>query len=94
MSEDLPKDILEKFEELDHLIQDYFQTWWVRNGVQEPGDYIASWAIVANFANIENGAATGYVVEASPQTMPPHAMKGLFLEGVDWVIDRQAGEGE
>lgn len=91
MSKDVPQELQDKLEVIDRLVQDYFKAWWDQGGVHEQGDYIASWAIVANFGNINEAVPSGYIVESVP-AMAPHTMKGLFLEGVDWVIEAQQGD--
>lgn len=94
MNDGVPPELEEKHRVLSDAIEDYFRAWWKHNDVEEPGDYIASWALVANFGNLRDPAPSGYVVETGPTSLPPHAIKGLFSEGVDWTSERQLGEDD
>lgn len=61
----------------------------------EDGDYIDSWAVVINYGNMNHDAmAGGYLVETFPLKTPPHAIKGLLREGIEWVQDAQSEAGE
>lgn len=81
------------YDELDSLIQEYFNQVFKENGSLEDGDYISSWAVVVNFGNLHQfgGAAVGYTVETMPINNPPHATKGLLREGINWVLEAQEG---
>lgn len=81
------------YDKLDALIQEYFKQTLKENGVLEDGDYIASWAVVVNFGNLNrnDGMGVGYSVETMPLKNPPHATKGLLREGIDWVLESQDG---
>ncbi len=81
------------YDKLDSLIQEYFKQSFKENGVLEDGDYIASWAIVVNFGNLNrnDGVGSGYSVASMPAKNPPHAVKGLLREGIDWVLEAQDG---
>jgi len=81
------------YDKLDKLIQEYVKKNFEEQGLEEQGDYIASWALVVNYGNLDrsDGFAGGYLVETMPQNNPPHATKGLFREGVDWIYDAQDG---
>lgn len=86
-----PSDTL--YDKMDQAIQEYFRQVFKENGVFEEGDYISSWALVVNFANLNrfDGAGSGYSVETMPSKNPPHATKGLLREGIDWVLEAQDG---
>lgn len=90
----IPPKLQAMHEELSTKIDEYFRAWWRENGVEEPGDYINAWALVANIGNLEQRSPAGYIVETGPDNMPPHAIKGLFNEGIDWVCEQQEGEDE
>jgi len=82
----------ELFEQLDNLVSRYFKELWAESGQGESGDYISSWGLVAHFANMNDPIdrpSAGYICETSPTSMPPHSMKGLFSEGIDWVDEAQ-----
>lgn len=81
------------YDKLDKLIQEYVKKNFEEQGEQARGDYIASWALVVNYGDLEvaDGFAGGYLVETMPQKNPPHATKGLFREGIDWVLEAQEG---
>lgn len=81
------------YDKLDKLIQEYVKTTFKEQGEAERGDYIASWALVVNYGDLElaEGFAGGYLVETMPQRNPPHATKGLLREGIDWVLEAQEG---
>lgn len=81
------------YDKLDKLIQEYFKKTFAEQGIEEEGDYIASWAVVVNYGNLgrADGMAAGYVVETMPAKNPPHATKGLLREGIDWVLEAQDG---
>lgn len=80
-------------DQLDKLIQEYFKKIFKDNNTLDDGDYIASWAIVVNYGNIDQnqGMASGYSVETMPIRNPPHATKGLLREGIDWILAAQDG---
>ena len=84
----------ELYEKLDKLIQEYVLQNFKENDEHEEGDYIASWALVVNFGNMNkpDDVALGYLVENMPRKNPPHATKGLFKEGIRWVKHAQEGE--
>lgn len=79
------------YDELDTKIQNYIKKTFEDQGLSESGDYIAGWALVVNYGNIErtSSAASGYIVEAMPANSPPHVIKGIFREGIDWVAVQQ-----
>ncbi len=81
------------YDKLDKLIQEYVKKTFQEQGEAERGDYIASWALVVNYGDLElaEGFAGGYLVETMPQRNPPHATKGLLREGIDWVLEAQEG---
>jgi hypothetical protein len=81
------------YEKLDKFIQEYVKKTFTDQGINEEGDYIASWALVVNYGNLDQseGFAGGYLVESMPPKNPPHAIKGLLREGIDWVLDAQDG---
>lgn len=81
------------YDKLDNCIQEYIKALFKEEGSDEEDDYIASWALVVNFGNIDqaDGFAGGYTVETMPAKMAPHSTKGLFLEGIDWVKEQQIG---
>jgi hypothetical protein len=87
--EEIVKSLDDLLNELDNVIQSYFHAHWAEQGVDNPGDAVESWALVANFGNLNEIGMHGYTVEAYPPNMPPHSMKGLFREGIAWVEDRQ-----
>lgn len=89
MSESIPTHLQALYDELDAKIEEYLRAWWKENEVAESGDYIANWVLVANFGNINETAASGYIIESQPSNMPPHAIKGLLMEGVEWVCEMQ-----
>lgn len=81
------------YDKLDKLIQEYVKKNFSEQGLEEQGDYIASWALVVNYGNLDraDGFAGGYLVESMPQKNPPHATKGLLREGIDWILEAQDG---
>ena len=85
--------LLSLHDKLDQLIQEYFKQHFKDNNALEEGDYIASWAVVVNYGNINQnqGMAVGYGVETMPLRNPPHATKGLLREGIDWILEAQDG---
>lgn len=82
------------YEELSVKIEEYFRAWWAERDVEEQGDYVNCWALVANFGNLNAPAPNGYIVETGPTNMPPHGIKGLLAEGVDWVVEMQDLESD
>lgn len=84
------------YDQLDSLIQRYVKKSFADKGLEEKGDYIGSWSVVVNYGNLnyKNPAAAGYLVESMPLNSPPHAIKGLLREGIDWVIEQQDGAFE
>lgn len=81
------------YDKLDKLIQEYVKKTFAEQGLEESGDYIASWALVVNYGNLDraDGFAGAYLVETMPQKNPPHATKGLLREGIDWIYEAQDG---
>lgn len=81
------------YDQLDTLIQRYIKKNFQDKGLEETGDYIGSWSLVVNYGNLDNSnpAAAGYLVESMPLHSPPHAIKGLLREGIDWVLEQQDG---
>lgn len=81
------------YDKLDKLIQEYVKKNFSDQGLEEQGDYIASWALVVNYGNLDraDGFAGGYLVETMPAKNPPHATKGLLREGIDWILEAQDG---
>lgn len=78
------------FEELNTKLNEYIHSVFEDSDISEHGDYVDSWAVVVNYGNMNTGLmAGGYLVEAFPQRMPPHALKGLLREGIKWVEDAQ-----
>lgn len=75
------------YNKLDQAIQDYFKQVDMDLGDYSSGDYIAAWGVVVNQGNLErfNGYAGGYGVQTMPRQASPHAIKGLFNEGIEWV---------
>lgn len=55
--------------------------------------YVSQWALVINMGDLKTGFADEYLVEFSTPNMPPHAMKGLFSEGIDEVDILRQGLG-
>ena len=90
---DGPETIDTLYDNLDKLIQEYVKKHFAEQGLEEQGDYIASWALVVNYGNLDraDGFAGGYLVESMPQKNPPHATKGLLREGIDWILEAQDG---
>lgn len=89
-SEIVPPHLEKLHQELQAKVEEYFRAWWAEMPEgDDPEDYISSWIIVVNYGNLRHKSPSGYTVEAFPSEMPPHAMKGLLNEGVDWVVDRQ-----
>lgn len=90
---DGPETVETLYDKLDKLIQEYVKKNFADQGLEEQGDYISSWALVVNYGNLDyaNGMAAGYLVETMPPKNPPHAIKGLLREGIDWVIEAQDG---
>ena len=83
------------FDELNVKINEYMNSIFEDSGEAEDGDYINSWAVVINYGNMNHDLmAGGYVVATFPHKTPPHAVKGLLREGIDWVIDAQNDTGE
>jgi len=85
----IPEHLQKMHDELSQKIEEYFQAWWAYRNDGDSGDYVSCWALVANFGNLSEASAAGYIVETEPVNMPPHAMKGLLSEGVDWVCEMQ-----
>lgn len=81
------------YDKMDKAIQAYFNKVFEESEESEKGDYIAGWAIVVNYGNLEvnSGYAGDYLVEAMPQKTPPHALKGLLRQGIDEIMDIQYG---
>jgi hypothetical protein len=79
------------YDKLDKAIQDYLKKTAEEQGFSERGDYIANWALVVNYGNLEEEgvSADGYFVEHMPIGMPPHAAKGLLKEGISYIKDKQ-----
>lgn len=80
----------ELYNELDDLIRRYITQVWEENDATEEGDAIGAWALILNYGNYNNRSMTGYTGTFHPQNMAPHAVKGLFGEGVEWVLEQQA----
>lgn len=93
-STDIPPHIEKLYDELNAHVEAYFKAWWAENNVDYDGDYIASWAIIANYGNLDHPSPSGYTVETFPSAMAPHAMKGLFGEAIDWVVEQQASDDQ
>lgn len=78
------------YEELNSKINEYIMSVFEDSDVLDHGDYIDSWALVMNYANMENTrGSSGYVMESFPATLPPHSIKGLFREGIACVQNIQ-----
>lgn len=78
------------YDELNAKLNEYVNSIFEDSNILKHGDYIDSWAVVVNYGNMNrNMMAGGYLVETFPHKTPPHAVKGLFREGVDWVEQAQ-----
>lgn len=77
-----------KYNAMEEAIKDYFLQLWEDHEAAERGDFIGDWAVVVHADNLlDNGVSQLYVVETATG-MPPHHIKGLLSEGIDWVVDR------
>lgn len=86
-----------KYNALQDAISAYFKQLWSDNDIPETeNNYIGDWALVAHFGSFDDPAtkvSTGYIVETA-SNLAPHAIKGLFNEGIDWVIERTEHDEE
>lgn len=82
------------YDALELAINNHFRQAWKDNEVLAAGDYIPQWALVIHYDDLNQAATSnGYDVESSKR-LPPHALKGLLYEGIDWVTDRQSREDD
>lgn len=77
---------------LEDAISAHFKKLWEEGGVGVDEDYVGDWAVVIHFGSLSDELpSSGYSVETK-RNMPPHHVKGLLSEGIDWVADAQEGE--
>lgn len=79
---------------LETAIHNHFRQLWADGEVLSESDMITDWTVVVYSQDLDKvGTSSEYSVETS-RGLPPHSIKGLLNEGIDWVVQRQEDPDE